>query len=295
MCIMLFDRFVFVLYVLFNYAWFLLGCVYDTGWRFLPLISMCLSLLSVIVVTLLQLQRLVKLKQLEQSDRWSTVLWSSVHIMVCVLFMLDGFEWVNIMVVLCVAGLLLTTLIVVVGICSCYVIIQNSRAWSPHVHLTCLCFWVVVQYMSVRLPMDGLKYVTTVPVIAMAATRAVEHVEFGLDSLAVCEFVLWTLAVVLHVLLDVGAWTQEHFLWCLLASICMMICISRHSSKVCLLMTLPFVMVPLGLYTCFRYVQGYRSLQIGQDIMKWYDELTAAPPMQPFEMNPEDEDWETPL
>ena len=292
---MLFDRFVFVLYVLFSYACFLLGCVYDTSWRFVPLIAMCLSLLSVIVVTLLQLQRLVKLQQLKQSDRWSTVLWSTVHIMVCVLFMLDGFEWLNIMVVLCVAGLLLSTLIVVVGICSCYVIIQNSRAWSPHVHLTCLCFWVVVQYMSVRLPMDGLQYVTTVPVIAMAATRMAENVEFGLDGLAVCECVLWFASVGLHVLLDVGAWSQEHFLWCLLASICVMICISRHSVKVFLLMALPFMAMPFAVYVCWRHVQGYKSLQICDEIMNKYDELTAAPPLQPLEINPEDEDWETSL
>lgn len=292
---MLFDRFVFVLYVLLNYAWFLLGSVYFTEWRYLPLISMSFSLLSVIVVTLLQLQKLFKMNQLNQSDRWSTVLWSTVHITICILFMLDGFEWLNIMVILCVAGLLLTALIVAVGICSCYVIMLDSSDWSPHVHLTCLCFWVIVQYMSVRLPMDDLSYVTTVPVIAMAVTRLSEHIEFGLDCWAIGEFGLWCIAVLLHILLDVGLWSQEQFLWCLLASVCVMICMSKHVRKVVLLAILPFMMLPLGIYTCFMYTQGYRSLQIGEDIMKWYDELTAPPPMEPFEVHSEDEDWETPL
>ena len=226
---MLFERFVFVLYLLFVYAWFLLGALYDSEYRYVPLLSMLLTLLSVTVVTMFQLQRIVKRSVMEQADRWSTLAWSLVHMCMSILFLLDSLEWVNVLVVLSVAGLGLTVMIMVVGVCSCYVIILNGRDWAPHIHLTCICFWVLVQYMSVRLPLDGLQYVTTVPVVAMAALRVYEHVEDGVDRWSALEICLWCACIVFHIFLDVGLWSARTFYWCLLAVVCVMSVLSPGS------------------------------------------------------------------
>lgn len=292
---MLFERFVFVLYLLFVYSWFLLGALYKSDWRFAPLICMNLTLLSVVVITLLQLQKIVNRAALEQADRWSTVAWSTVHIIISALFIADGLEWVNVIVVLSIAGIGFTMLIVIVGICSCYVIILNGRDWAPHIHLTCICFWVLVQYMSVRLPMDGLQYVTTVPVVSMALLRVLEHFEDGLDKWSVLEMVLWCSCIVFHVFLDVGTWSAETFYWCLLIVVCCMTIISRHASKLFVLCLVPYAMLPLAMYTCFRYVQGYRSVDITTEISKLYDELTAAPPLEPFDLSHEEDDFDARL
>lgn len=292
---MLFERFVFVLYIVGSYTCFLLATTFGLKLRFVPLIAMCLSLLSVIVVSLLQLQKLIKHAKLGQNDRWSTVVWSAVHVQISILFFIDGFEWMNIMVLLSVAGLLLTVLIAVVGICSCYVIIQNSQDWMPHVHLTCISFWVLVQYMSIRLPMDDIAYVTTIPVVAMAFLRLAEHVEDGVNMWSLAEGVLWTCCIAGHVCLDVGMWSQKMFLYVLLLVVVFIVAASRHRTKVGLLVSLPFILVPLGLHVGFRYTQGYHSTQIGDEIMKMYDELTAAPPNEPFELNPEEDDFDTRL
>ena len=288
---MLFERFVFVLYLLFMYAWFLLGTLYDTDWRFVPLFAIHSTLVSVIVVTLFQLQRIVKHDVDSHADRWSTVAWSAVHIFIPALFMMDGLEWVNVMVVLAIAGFGLTMMIFVVGVCSCYVIILNGRDWAPHIHLTCITFWVLVQYMSVRLPMDGLLYVTTVPSVAMAALRVYENVEDGADVWSVIEWVLWCCCILFHVFLDTGVWSARTFYWCLLTVICIMTTMSRHVSKLVTLCVLPFALVPLGLYTCLRYAQGYRSVDIGGEISKLYDVLTAAKPMEPLEISEEEDDF----
>ena len=292
---MLFERFVFVLYLLFMYSCFLLGTLYSTSFRFVPLIGMSATLLSVIIVTLFQLQKIVRERELDQSDRWSTVAWSSVHVLVSLLFIMDGLEWVNVMIVLYIAGIFLSALIVVVGICSCYVIIQNSREWTPHVHLTCICFWIFVQYMSVRLPMEELRYVTTVPVVAMAFLRASEHVEDGPDVWSLAEMLLWILCIGFHVFLDAGVWYPETFYWCLLAVVCCMAAMSKHVAKLGMLCVMPFALMPLAMYACLRYAQGYRSVDIGSEITKLYDELTAAPALEPLELSDIEDDYETPL
>jgi hypothetical protein len=292
---MLFERFVFVLYLLFVYAWFLLGALYDSEYRYVPLLSMLLTLLSVTVVTMFQLQRIVKRSVMEQADRWSTLAWSLVHMCMSILFLLDSLEWVNVLVVLSVAGLGLTVMIMVVGVCSCYVIILNGRDWAPHIHLTCICFWVLVQYMSVRLPLDGLQYVTTVPVVAMAALRVYEHVEDGVDRWSALEICLWCACIVFHIFLDVGLWSARTFYWCLLAVVCVMTLMSRHVAKLATLCVMPFALMPLALYTCLRCAQGYRPVDIGGEISKLYDELTAAKPMEPFELTHEEDDFDTRL
>lgn len=288
---MLFERFVFVLYIVGSYTCFLLSASFGLKLRFVPLIAMCLSLVSVIIVSLLQLQKLVNYARLGQNDRWSTVVWSAVHVQISILFFIDGFEWMNIMVLLSVAGLLLTVLIIIVGICSCYVIIQNSQDWMPHVHLTCISFWVLVQYMSIRLPMDDIAYVTTIPVVAMAFLKLAEHIEDGLNVWSLIEGVLWICCITGHICLDVGIWSQKTFLYVLLVVILGIVAMSRHRNKVGLFVLLPFILLPLSLHTCFRYTQGYHSTQIGDEIMKMYDELTAAPPNEPFELDSEEDDF----
>ena len=123
---MLFDRFVFVLYLLFCYNWFLLGYLYDSPIKYTPIILLTLSLTIVCFITLLQLQMIIHQKRFKQNEKWATIAWSVVHIILCLLLMVDGLEIANIIVVGMMAGMLLTAVIVVVGTCSCYVIMLNG-------------------------------------------------------------------------------------------------------------------------------------------------------------------------
>lgn len=288
---MLFERFVFVLYLLCNYSLFFIGSIYASDLRFVPLICMCCSLLSVIVMTMTRLQEIWQHSPVLQADRWSTVAWSSVHICISILFVLDGLEWVNIMVILSIAGLLLTVMIFIVGVCSCYVIILNGQEWAPHIHLTCICFWVLVHYMSVRLPLDDIQYVTTIPVVAMACLRLYEHLEDGCSIRSIAETCLWVCSIVLHILLDVGSWSSQTFYWCLFVVIFGMSVISRHKSQVGWLIAAPFACMPLCGYILFRYVQGYRSNVIWEELKTLYDDMTAAKPLEPFELSDTEEDF----
>ncbi len=292
---MLFERFVFILYLLFMYTLYLLGSIYASSLCFVPLIALNTTLFSVIIVTLFQLQKLVKQSPMQQADKWSTLAWSSVHIIISSLFLIDAFQLTNVLIVLAIAGIGLTVLILIVAICSCYVIIMNGREWAPHIHLTCICFWVLVQYMSTRLPMDGLKYVTSVPVIAMAFLRVYEHVEEGIDRRSFLEWALWCLCILFHVFLDSNFWAPETFYWCLLFVVCLMTLSSRHISKLGTLCLLPFAIIPFGAYACFRSFQGYSSVDIGSQIAKMYDDLTAAKPYEPFEIEHVEDDFDTPL
>ena len=133
--------------------------------------------------------------------------------------------------------------------------------------------------------------VTTVPSVAMAALRVYENVEDGADVWSVIEWVLWCCCILFHVFLDTGVWSARTFYWCLLTVICIMTTMSRHVSKLVTLCVLPFALVPLGLYTCLRYAQGYRSVDIGGEISKLYDDLTAAKPMEPLEISEEEDDF----
>ena len=176
---MLFDRFVFVLFLLFCYNWFLLGYLYDSSVKYTPIVIMVLSLCIVCIITLLQLQIIVKQKVLKLNEKWATIVWSLVHIVICLLLLSDGMELANILVIGMISGLLLTAIIVVVGTCSCYVIMLNGLEWYSHLHLTCICFWIVVQFMSIRLPATELQYTTTIPIVAMTILRFVEYVPEG--------------------------------------------------------------------------------------------------------------------
>lgn len=293
--IMLFDRFVFVVYLLFHYTCFLIGLLYKSSFASWPLLAMSVSLLSIVVVSLYQLQKLVKMSVVGQSDRWSTILWSGIHILLSFLFFCENIQAANILIVLCFSGLILSVIICIVAVCSCYVIIQNSRDWTPHVHLTCVTFWVVVQYMSVQLPMDEISYVTTVPVVAMAGLRVLEHIEDGVDVRSVLEWVLWALCIFFHVCLDFGWWTPYTFYWLLFNFLVFMVLLSGHWRDVCTVVMLPYLLCGLAVYTLYRYSQGYRSNDISSEITKMYEKLTAAPPLEPFEIGEEGMDFDTPL
>ena len=85
---MLFKRFLFVLYLLSQYGLFLLGSFYQTPLRLLPLCSIILSMVSIIVITFFQLQRLAKQNIIDSPTQWSTIVWSFVHIFICLNFLL---------------------------------------------------------------------------------------------------------------------------------------------------------------------------------------------------------------
>ena len=245
---MLFDRFVFVLYILFSYSWFLLGTLYETPFRFVPIVSMGCSMFSVCVVTFFQLQTLVRKHRLIDSEQWSTIAWSVIHIILCSMLCVDGLELTNTLVMFCIAGVFITMVIATVGMCSCLVIVRDTDddGWWAHVHLTCICFWVLVQYMSIRLPSDDLHYITTIPVALMALLRVVEHLEEGCYWSTVAECLLFFAAVILHVCRDVASMSPTTFFWGTTASVCFMILFSKNLRPLTLVIGLPFFAGAIG-------------------------------------------------
>lgn len=288
---MLFERFVFVLYILFSYSWFLLGTVYDTPVRLVPIVAMCLSLVSVCAVSLFQLQRLVHRERLSDSDRWTTLAWSSVHLVVCVLLLADGFEWVNVLIVFCMAGIFITVVIATVAVCACFVIMQDSSDWCAHVHLTCICFWVLMQYMTLRLPIVDLQYVTTIPVVLMTVLRLVEHTEEKWSWAAVRECGLFVMAIVLHVCLDTGLVGPPVFYWGTTATVCIMIVLSHHLVELLVVIVLPFAVVGLGCYVLLWRLRGIPTRNTLTDVMHLYDEMTAEELVLTLDGS-DDENWE---
>lgn len=282
---MLFDRFVFVLYILFSYSWFLLGSVYESPFRFVPIVGMAFSLLSICLVTLFQLQTLVRRKQLIESDRWSTMTWSAVHVMLCVMLCLDGLEWTNVLILFCIAGIFVTLVITTVAICSCYVILQNSDTddWSPHVHLTCICFWVLVHYMVLRLPSEELQYTTTIPVVLMGMLRVSDHLEDCSWS-AFAECCLFAIAIVLHVCRDSGVISPVVFFWGTTVSVCLMILFSKSQVALVLVILLPLLVVPLGVFVVIQCLRGVSTTQTLASLLQTYDEMTVEELVLPLDM-----------
>lgn len=290
---MLFDRFVFVLYILFGYSWFLLGTVYATPFRFVPILSMGCSLISICIVTLFQLQTLVRRHRMLDAERWSTVAWSVVHLIVCWMLCMDGWEWTNVLVVFCIAGLFISLVILTVALCSCYVIIQNSDSdsWCPHVHLTCICSWVLVQYMMLRLPSDELQYVTTIPIALMAMVRIVERIEDCTMS-AVAELLLFLAAIVLHICRDLGVISPILFLWGTAVSVILMILFSKNQVALALVVGLPFMLLPLSLYLCMQAIRGHSYQKTLRELLHTYDELTAVEMVLTLDGSDDEDNWD---
>jgi len=291
---MLFDRFVFVLFLLFCYNWFLLGYLYDSSVKYTPIVIMILSLCIVCVITLLQLQIIVKQKVLKLNEKWATIVWSVVHIIICLLILSDGLEIANILVIGMISGLLLTTIIVVVGTCSCYVIMLNGLEWYSHLHLTCICFWIVVQFMSIRLPATDLTYTTTVPIVAMFTLRLVEYIPEGCSLSFILESGLWLICIVLHIVCYTGGMSQISFFWGTTVTITGLIIFNRYFYAALLMASLPFITIPFLIYFIIQCQKGATFKDTFLKMCTLYEEWTAIPipELLPLEMHVESEtDW----
>ena len=244
---MLFDRFIFVLYVLFHYAWFLLGTLYHQELRYCSLVSLACSLLVVIVISLFQLQTIVRQQTLETSDKWSGISWSVVHLAICIIFVVDGLEWANPLVVFGLAGLLMSVVIVVVGGCACFVIMQNGTDWHAHVHLTCVSFWIIIQYMILRLPDIQFQYITVIPIALITLVRITE---MNISKMELCG---WFVCCLMHVFYDIRWLSPPLFFWTIVLIIMFMVC--KKFKSILLLTILPFAMLVMAVYVCLMSIQ----------------------------------------
>lgn len=294
---MLFRKFVFVLYVLFCDAWFLLGSYYGTSYRFVPLVSMFASLSSICVITLFQLQAMFARERLTDDEKWSTVLWSCLHMFISLLFFVDGLEWANLFVVFCMAGLTMTLVIFIVGTCSCHVIIHNGKTWYPHVHLTCVAFWTLIQFMALRTP---AQVVTTVPIACMALTRLIEHADYKTltNKETVGEFILWFVCIVVHILRDVGSVGPQAFYWGGAVVIFILCLCSSHAHKLFLVVILPLLVLPFCIYiAAVRCMRG-NTKEALQHIARLYEDVVRHDEdlmVLPFEEGMDESDWDQPL
>ena len=250
---MLFDRFVLVLYVMFNYSWLLLGVFYDSTTRIVPLISLLFSMLSVVIVSLFQLQTIVQQQVGDEDDRWSTIAWSSVHLCLCTLFLTDTLELANTLAILLVAGLFVTFVTFSVLIMSCKVIANSSDAWIPHVHLTCVCFWVLVNYLYASLPFK-LPFMTFIPIVLMFFLRLYEKNES--IRYKRMESLLFIIAIMIHISFDLKQITAEHFYQMIVIVIVIMTFVSREIKSMFTIFLLPFLLCGLLIYVFFAILSG---------------------------------------
>jgi len=282
---MLFDRFIFVLYILFHYSWFLLGTLYQMPLRYFPIISLALSLLSVVIVSFFQLQSILHKRMLDASDKWSGISWAVVHLAICVIFIVDGLEWTNPLVVFGIAGLLMSTVIIVVGGCACFVIMQNGNDWHAHIHLTCVSFWVIIQYMTLRLP--EMVCVTLIPIALMTLVRLTE------SDITKKEIVAWFICLLLHVFYDVRMFSRELFFWSVAAVI--MVMVLKEIKQIILMAMLPFGVIFALLYVCFLILRGNPVQVPLQNIGHIYNDYVAPDDsliILPFERDDIEEDWD---
>ena len=286
---MLFDRFIFVLYLLLGYVWFLLGTLYETPYRYLSIVSMMISLLIIILISLCQLQILFKKEKRREApnDKWSQIAWSLVHLLLCSIFCLDGLEWANAVVIFGLCGLIMTVAIFVVASCACFVIMNNGEDWHAHIHLVCIMFWVIVQYMDVRLPTTNLtRSATTLPIALMTCVRFVEQ------SASPGQLLLWITALVFHVLRDQEVVTQETFYWALTSTILMMSVVNWK--PILMISGLSFAVLPVSLYILCRlpWVSENDSIKSVVHIYNQLIQQELEPITIPFEVDYDGEDWD---
>lgn len=284
-CSMLFDRFIFVLYILFCYNWFLLGYLYDVWVAYVPIISLTCTMVSISIISLLQLQTVVRQDALKQHEKWETIIWSCVNVAFSVLFLSDALEIANIIVIGLLAGILLTGIVTVVGTCACYVIMLNGREWAAHVHLTCISFWVMAQYMTIRLPSEELNYVSTVPVCLMFILRMVELFEEKSSLLSVTkEGIVWIICIILHVLCEIGLVSKIVFFWGSAITSTFLIVFNKYTSSILLAFSLPCVSFGLAIYITYKRCKGMSTHIIFTTITKLYDEWTKEPERIPLDI-----------
>lgn len=288
---MLFDRFIFVVYTLFSYSWFLLGMYYHSDIRFVSLVSMICSFGCVIIIVMCQLQKIFLSDHTSSSDRWSTVLWSVVHLVLSMLMLLDGLEIINPLLIFGLAGVVLTIVVVIVGSCSCHVILRNSHSWTPHIQLTCVSFWVVMQYMSLRFPQAPMTWMTTPPVACMALVRAFEWCEDRVPDKK--EGVLWATCCLIHILYDTGDLPKTILYWGMVVAVSTMCIMTRHHRDLLLFITVPFIAVPIGVYMCVGRCIGLRYVETASIIVKMYEDMVHEPDIEHTPLDtPSELDWD---
>ena len=287
---MLFDRFVFVLYILIHYAWFLLGTIYHIPMRYCSIISLTCSLIAVLVISLFQLQKIIDQKQTIVSDKWSTIAWTCVHLAICCICILDGLEWVNPIVIFGISGVLMSIVIIVVGICACFVIMQDGTDWHAHIQLTCVSFWFIIQFMILRLSNIEFRFVTVVPIALMTITRLSEQYVYKTELCA------WFVCCLLHVLYDVRILNSEIFLWSCVGIVTLLV--SMELKSVFLLTILPVFLTLTTLYIVFRVLCGTNVHTSLSDLRTIYNDYIVPDDslsMLPFEGDTGEDDWDTKL
>lgn len=265
--------------------------MYDSPIKDLPVWSMLLSMGVVCIITLFQLQTVIHEKQFKQHEKWATIAWASIQILLCILFITDGLEAANIIFIGLVAGIILSIVIVVVGTCACYVIMLNGNQWYPHIHLTCICFWTVIQYMSIRLPSDELHYMTTVPVVLMCVLRATDWSEIGCNRTAIGELFIWCICIVLHLFCDNDGMTKLTFLWGASLSVTALIMVNRYASSIIVMALLP-VFFCVSVVYILRGLLHHKKYQTSfNEVCSMYDKWTAEPENIPLDLEYGDEDF----
>lgn len=289
---MLFDRFVFIIYILFNYSWLLLGIVYDSPIRIIPVVSLLLSLLSIQVVTIFQLQTIIQHQKLDFNSKWSTIAWSGIHLFLCLFFSIDILELTNIFLVFAILGIFITLVSVSVLIMSCKVIASSSDDWIPHVHLTCVCFWILSNYLYVSLPVN-LPFMTVLPVILMFILRLYETTH----RFTICiETILFSIAIALHICLDTQKISSIRFYQMISITIALMILISGELKSIIMIFFLPFLCISFIVYSLL-YSVLYKEQPSMQYFTTKYNDFVRLDdlilPIEAFEND--DENWDEKL
>jgi hypothetical protein len=267
-------------------VWFLLGTLYETPFRYLSVVSMMISLTTIIIVSICQLQTLVNQATLKTNDKWSTIGWSFVHVALCGMLCIDGLEWVNPVIIFGLCGLLMTLAIFVVGGCACFVIINNGDDWHAHIHLICILFWVMMQYMGVRLPATGFHFVTSLPIALMTCVRFVEQPGAG-------QMLLWITALIFHILRDTGDIAQQTFYWLLTSVVLLMVVVQWKN--IIVITCLPLAGLSVSAWIMGNAICGVPIRDSLRSVKKMYNEIMTQDletMVIPLEEEYSEENWD---
>ena len=243
---------------------------------------------------MLELQTIFKKNPLTGRQKWATIAWSTVHIILSLLIFADSIEAANILVIGMLIGLLLSFVILVVSTCACYVIILNGNEWYSHVHLTCISFWVMAQFWSIRLPSDELKYLATVPVIMMAILRFIEQIKYVWTIKDIGEMAAWFICIILHIFCDFELLEKTPFLWGTAITITILIILNKHMSSIIVIAGLPFTTLGLLIYLAYLHEHTETFNDTITKAKLAYEQYIQEPDIIPFEVDDE-EDFSQPL
>ena len=130
---------------------------------------------------------------------------------------------------------------------------------------------------------------TTIPVVLMAILRFVELLEECTVS-SVVEMLLFLTAIVLHICQSISSPTV--FFWGTTVSVCLMILFSQHQVALTLVIGLPFMLLPLGLYLCVQAIRGFAFQKTLRELMQTYDELTAVELVLSLDGSDDEDNWD---